>query len=185
MEDDDLVLLRGLDGATCAARGLVEGLPCNINDYVIPRSGDGAVDAETGFQRFARWNVGPFMPPGAEPIDGAPPAAEMFFLGRLRDAIARPGLIDILGGAHFPPDFEGTHLRPANPWLDAMAKEALEPNGNSPTDPNTHCSGLPLDLDLPLENELNDDGDGIESSWRTYLAHSTKCDRSIHRLVIS
>lgn len=169
MEDDDLVLLRGLDGATCAARGLVEGLPCNINDYVIPRSGDGAVDAETGFQRFARWNVGPFMPPGAEPIDGAPPAAEMFFLGRLRDAIARPGLIDILGGAHFPPDFEGTHLRPANPWLDAMAKEALEPNPDSPTDADTHCSGLPSDLDLPLENELNDDGDGIESSWRTYL----------------
>jgi hypothetical protein len=182
MEDDDLVLLRGLDGATCAARGLVEGLPCDINDYVVPRAESGAVDAETGFQRFARWNVGPFIPPGAEPIDGEPPADEMFFLGRLRDAIARPGLIDILGGAHFPPDFEGTHLRPANPWLDAMAKEALEPNGNSPTDPNTHCSGLPLDLDLPLENELNDDGDGIESSWRTYLRQAQIAAEEADRL---
>jgi hypothetical protein len=182
MEDDDLVLLRGLDGATCAARGLVEGLPCDINDYVVPRAESGAVDAETGFQRFARWNVGPFIPPGAEPIDGEPPADEMFFLGRLRDVIARPGLIDILGGAHFPPDFEGTHLRPANPWLDAMAKEALEPNPTSPTDADTHCSGLPSDLDLPLENELNDDGDGIESSWRTYLRQAQIAAEEADRL---
>lgn len=169
MEDDDLVLLRSLDGAQCAERGVVDGLPCDINDYIIPRTGSEAVDAATGFQRAASWNVGPFMSPGATPIVGDPPRDEMFFLGRLGDIIARPGLIDILGATHFPPDFDGAWLRPANPWLDAMAKEALEPSPNSPTDSNTHCSGLPQHLNLPLENELSDDGDGIESSWRTYL----------------
>ena len=182
MEDDDLVLLRGLDGATCAARGLVEGLPCDINDYVIPRAESGAVDAETGFQRFARWNVGPFIPPGAAPISDEPPREDMFFLGRLGDIIARPGMIDILGGAHFPPGFVGTYLRPANPWLDAMAKEALEPNTRTPTDPNTHCSGLPRDLDLPLENELSDDGDSVESSWRTYLRQAQIAAEEADRL---
>ncbi len=35
--------------------------------------------------------------------------------------------------------------------------------------PLMHCTGLPVDLVPPLENELTSDSDGYETSWRHYL----------------
>src|SRR5690606_31398885 len=34
------------------------------------------------------------------------------------------------------------------------------------------CAGAEFDVRLPLENSLSDDGDGVESSWRYYLAQA-------------
>ncbi|MBX3247861.1 MAG: hypothetical protein KF901_11835 [Myxococcales bacterium] len=169
MEDDDLVLLRGLDGAQCAERGLIDGLPCNLDDYLVPRSHSGTVGFETGFSNFAQWNVAPFLPSEASAA-GDPPREEVFFLGRHADALARAGGINLIGGIHFPSaPGDWSRQRPVNPWLDALAKDALEPSTRSPVDPSRTCTGLPRGMDLPLENELSDDGDLVESSWRTYL----------------
>lgn len=48
-------------------------------------------------------------------------------------------------------------------------EQALAPNSEWCTASRVSCAGATFDERLPLENELSEDGDGVESSWRYYL----------------
>ena len=58
-----------------------------------------------------------------------------------------------------------TYTFPMVPAFDRKAGELLRPNHRWCTRSAVECDGTFFDERMPLENELSDDGDGVESSW--------------------
>jgi len=58
---------------------------------------------------------------------------------------------------------------PVVPSIEARAAELLAPNRKNCAEQEVDCLGLRTDARLPLEDELTDDGNGFENSWKHYL----------------
>lgn len=52
---------------------------------------------------------------------------------------------------------------------DERIAALLEPSSDWCARPRVNCTGKLFDERIPLEDELTDDGDGVESSWKHYL----------------
>lgn len=59
---------------------------------------------------------------------------------------------------------------PITPQIYEEVADLLEPDREWCAAPETCCAGLPCDMRIPLENELSEDYDPVESSWRHYLS---------------
>ena len=59
---------------------------------------------------------------------------------------------------------------PFGQGIRRQVARALAPNRNNCVHPRIECDGTYFDERMPLENELSEDGDGVESSWKHYLA---------------
>jgi hypothetical protein len=59
---------------------------------------------------------------------------------------------------------------PLLPSIEKRVAEVLAPNRKNCAIPTTNCLGKDFDARLPLEDELTSDADGVESSWKHYLA---------------
>jgi hypothetical protein len=87
----------------------------------------------------------------------------------------RPGHFELLAGMVIPSKVtnnlpELSTFVPIVPTVDARVDDVFAPSRKFCSIPETSCVGVTMDARLPLEDELTDDGDGVESSWEHYLA---------------
>jgi hypothetical protein len=80
-----------------------------------------------------------------------------------------PGHYEVLAGTNLYATNVSQYL-PIVPTVDARVDQVLAPSRAFCTVPEVSCAGVRMDARLPLEDELTDDGDGVESSWKHYLA---------------
>ncbi|MEO0322238.1 MAG: hypothetical protein AAF447_04730 [Myxococcota bacterium] len=169
-------LVRGTPGLECATTGLVAGEPCDLAVFDAVRSpgsaasmpvSSGTADIASGFGRTISF---------AAPINtlslglNVVPTSEMFYVVH-RATAEQPW--EMLGAVLANPGLstdERVVARPVVPWASELAGRALTPSKLWLAEPGSDCAGLPADQRIPLENSLSENGDGVEDSWRTYLA---------------
>ena len=169
--EDHLYLLRGTDSLRCATTGTLEGASCTA-DFVAEFVDDRAplpgfsqrvkaqVEAGTTFVNDDLLYVVQLRPQ-SEPEPGEDPQLE-------------PGNAELVTAFTYeglrPDQSYVCHEYPVVPELNARVADLIAPSRESCTESAVSCAGIRLDSRIPLENELSDDSDGVESSWRHYLA---------------
>jgi hypothetical protein len=68
------------------------------------------------------------------------------------------------------------------PEVEAKVADLLRPSSRACSRAAVDCNGELYDAALPLENELNDDGNGVENSWRYYLDRAEAAARDADAL---
>lgn len=186
-----LAVVYGRDGLECAVLGTIDGVPCTTSQF-----GTGATPLLRSAATFAANAYGTF--PGAAALV-APPittrptgaaAASIFVVARRPEytGTVAPGQFDQLTGFILSdPNDSVTGYRYCQqtaiiPPLDEATRRLLQPDPAILSRFHTSCAGLPSDMRIPLENELTDDGNGIESSWRHYLDLATRSANDADRL---
>lgn len=90
-----------------------------------------------------------------------------------RNLPEEPGSFELLGGTTLQAGTSSTTrwnvAFPVVPIVDARVAEVLAPNRKNCVENEVSCLGVRMDSRLPLEDELTDDGNGFENSWRHYL----------------
>lgn len=179
----NLSLVQGGLGLECATTGLVEGQPCDLDDFIVPTPTSGSLPTRaTGFQDYLQWDATGMVTPGSDLADDS----RLFFVvenATMDDPDMGPGIMvgpanaRPLVGAPVP---DGTSdyvtMIPGTPEIPDVVEEAIafEPppvfrGSDHDAEPTNHCSRLGADVRLPLENSLASDADPLESSWRIYL----------------
>ena len=158
----DMELVMGADGASCAIEGHVDGVPCDLSQFLLEGKTDASLAQEYGFETYVEWSI------TSQFVDA-------FEVGTVYAIQRRPGAVQPVAG-----NFDRAMASPfrkhiefvtaQNVWADALVDEAIAPRPDRCSRPATSCAGIPFDQRIPLENELSEDGDALESSWRTYLA---------------
>lgn len=167
----DLVLVTTEDELACAARGNIEGVPClwsavspvanrvgdatDLDPAYNPLAPDPLVDAEIGSRNVTVW-------------DGV--ATGRFYVLALRAGATAnsPGAYEPLASEWiYGSDF--VLKQPINPSRDRWAGELMTPDPSGCTRPSVACGERVFDQRVPLENEITEDGDSFESSWRRLL----------------
>jgi hypothetical protein len=183
---ESMLVVNTHDVLDCATRGLIEGAPCSagdINKAVLsvdtsssPMDEDDSLRIE--FSRaLSAWDSQEYLDGNgsARPTEGA---LSVYVL-RLREGApeGQPGSYEAVAGWILPePEDADTDewiycdYSPLSPGIDAWARDIIAPNTDYPGDAFLSCAGIDQNFRLPLENELTDDGNGVESSWRHYLA---------------
>jgi hypothetical protein len=106
--------------------------------------------------------------------DRLPSIPERWYLVRTKVAgQGGPGQWEALAG--FVPYAHTSTARmcrdiPIVPKLMDQVKEAMTPSRQNCGISKLSCAGVDFDERLPLEDELSSDADGVESSWKHYLA---------------
>ncbi|HJK92563.1 MAG TPA: hypothetical protein RMH85_20910 [Polyangiaceae bacterium LLY-WYZ-15_(1-7)] len=164
--EEELRVVVGADALACATRGSIDGADCDLEDDGFP---SGAIVATTypasdgtGFTVKTQFEADDW-----DPVLTSGEPQELYVLHLPPGAVAQPGAFQYLFGTGLTTDTDT--VAPANPWADALVDEAMALNPEDCTQPATSCAGIPFDQRIPLENELSEDGDAFESSWRTYL----------------
>ena len=170
----DLVVVSGLDALRCAVTGTVHGADCDIEDEVWPA---GATDTTSWPERaeVTKWTA----PSSTTPV------TEVYLLRVDRNdagfAIAYRPIV----GARVPTSVGCLDL-PIVPVADNAAAALVTPEaddmGRSVGLAATSCAGIPSSQRIPLEDELTNDGDGFESSWRHYLTLARNAAEQADRL---
>ncbi len=176
-----MVALTSVDDLACALNGGVEGIGCAWNSMFVTQGSDTL----------------PQNPPPSDPntCDNftAPGAGEAVRLGTFcknfifANTPERVFIVKRKTGtpADTPGSYDGFAVEwpsaldnsPSAPWLGRHIMSRLERRASDILTPATEwcafpkysCAGTTFDARLPLENELNDNGDGFENSWRIYL----------------
>lgn len=78
-----------------------------------------------------------------------------------------PGSFELLGGSTIVANDDVAI--PVVAEMDSRVARILAPDRHNCVVQSTSCVGKTLDERLPLENELTDNGDAVENSWRHYL----------------
>jgi hypothetical protein len=193
-------VVAGEDGLRCAVDGDIEGAscedaatpaayPCDPNAdptlscltvYRLPRqlalpAGNTYGDREyvttaNGLPSISSENI-------ASLVDGK---VRLYFVALKDSALAEePGNYQLLGSVIIPngtnpdgsPITTGTPIVPA---VQARVDEILAPSRKYCGIQEVSCTGIATDARLPLENELTDDNNGVESSWKHYLSLATQ-----------
>ncbi len=169
---DDARLVIGEDGLSCAVNGNVEGAKCDDkfeSDYLFVKVTQAAATAMQGFDtaRYAAITLTP------GPLA---PAGKRIYLVRLRAdrGAAAPGNFEAIGGFSFTDGAAENECIDVSmaPEAEQLAAKVLAPSRDWCSRPNLSCAGVEFDARMPLEDELSDDGDGVESSWKYYLARA-------------
>jgi hypothetical protein len=180
-----LRLVKGLDGLLCFTTGMVEGVPCtNPDGYTVNgASGEFGSETSTVHHGYVRRISTPLLSTSVLPQSDEP-----IFLVALRDpaTTATPGNYEVLTGfvhQNMPAlstltSFEYAIL----PEFEREAGELLRPNSKWCSRPAVECDGRRFDERMPLENELAEDGDGVESSWKHYLTLAEQAAAEAHAL---
>ncbi len=172
------LLVRGRDGLECATRGAVEGAPCELADYVVATTAapatPGAFDGFRELLVLTVTNISDLQPDPRHVNEAA-----LAFLVTRRAGTALPngtaGTYDAVTGFFVPrpaasaPNGWRCDTIPVVPHLEEETSDALAPSTTYCAMSAETCAGLPLDGPIPLENELTEDFDPVESSWRHYL----------------
>jgi len=178
LPQSDMLAVVGNDGFRCATEGNIEGVACRIADYTIAPNlsveqvAPAADPAEVGFSTFLRFSK-TFPATGMAAVSESFP---VFVLKRKPGAGTGPGSYEPLVSTVVAlPDVSPSALwaycvaEPINPLIEFVGGRALTPYSGSCDRPATTCTILPEGQKLPLEDDLTDDGDALEDSWRHYL----------------
>lgn len=157
-----LRVVLGEGGLQCAVKGTVEGVPCSSDLLYAQSTTDPAVT------QFNSGLVGLFFSS----------------LRYVASFPARAYLVYSPSGSEEPGDFvaltgaEAGTTFPITPKLDEHAAAIMAPSEKWCTRPKVGCAAtsgtqaFTFDPRVPLENELADDGDAVESSWKYYLGRA-------------
>lgn len=166
---DHLLVVNGEDGLKCAVNGNIDGTSCDLFDannhqttlvFSVLNSNYGATGS--GFETAVSGYVPAF--------EGFEPEGKRAYLVRPKDGLEQaPGNYEALAAGTFFTEY-GCDVVPIVPELNRQAGEWLRPNKDWCTLPAEECDGTFFDDKIPLEDELTDDGDGVENSWKHYLA---------------
>jgi len=158
---DNIRIVTGMDGLLCATTGFIEGVRCtDLTPYTLARF------TTNGFAQFGYTTAATWV--GSVPESLTVP---YFVVKPKNSAQEVPGGYEHLTG--FMDTWTPTNLsfkQPMVPEFDRKAGEILRPSHNSCTHSAVECDGTYFDERLPLENELSDDNDGVETSWKHYLS---------------
>jgi hypothetical protein len=169
---DRLLVVKGEDGLKCAVDGRIDGTSCQLfaqtgsetvyNPALVLTELDESFNAAgSGFESAVSGDIF---------FTGAPKGERAYLVRPKSDQIAEaPGNYEAIAAGTF---FEepGCDVVPVVPEVTREAAEWLRPNSDWCTLPAEECDGTFFDDKLPLEDELSDDGDGVENSWKHYLA---------------
>lgn len=162
-----VILVRGTAGLSCAVDGHVEGEPCDIADYEVTGGTTISVPVRTGFSVGTEWIIDGMLP------DRDSDKTQEFYVAIVAGGAGPGGYME--GGGIQVHGINGgpatVHLGgPLDPEMQEIVERTIaasaDPDGRGR--PEDRCAQL--GDRIPLENSLSDDGDPIESSWRTYLA---------------
>lgn len=168
---DNLRLVAGLDGLLCATTGMVEGQPCSVVTYTATFFTNAA--PSYGFTSAVRTTA----------FTLADSLTPLFLVRPMDTAELVPGGFEYLTGMVAMNTTVGTtYVHPIIPALDRKAGELLKPSTKWCTRSAVECDGTLFDERMPLENELSEDGDGVESSWRHYLGLAEQAAAEAHAL---
>lgn len=172
---DGIIVVGGMDALMCATRGTVEGAPCAPTVFPIATLAGETLENAHGYSRYVHASVvNALVPDSTVPI---------FVLKRRTQYTVAAGGYDYLIGLTLKATVTGTtYAYPIIPDLDRKAGEIIRPSHRWCTRPSLECDGTEFDARLPLENELSDDGDGVESSWKHYLALAEQAAAESHAL---
>lgn len=191
----DLIIVRNASDLRCATTGLVEGQPCRWQDMDVRQATASASEQNAWRGRYAfiearatRLSNDPQLQMAVFPDIGAP-SDSLFLLRRRRGATAghvgayepwSTGAFRRITSDGIPVSFiERFHVAPA---LETWAGELLTPSSEFCGRPRVSCAGTTTDGRLPLEDDLTDDGDAHENSWRRYLSLATRAAQEADRL---
>lgn len=183
---EEVVLVRGTAGLSCAVLGHVEGEPCGAAEFASYQvSGGMPIDpsSRTGFTQGVEWTVDGMLPP-----DSSDETEEFYAVTPTSGGSPIPGGFSELGGvaAHAQVGEPAIAvMSPFDPEREAVIREGIEAAIDRAA-PVNRCARLQTNR-IPLENELSEDGDSFESSWRSYLglaaAASAEADNLGERLI--
>lgn len=170
---DRLRVVVGEEGLRCAVNGSVDGANCDGTESSpgYPCTGSPTLACLTLMKLDA--DPDSQISDAHVPLDAnlaLPEDARHLYLVRPRNAGATetPGQFEVLAG--FRAQFWNSLSVQIVPTLEKRVGEVLAPNSKYCAVPQVTCSNVRMDARLPLEDELTSDGDGIESSWKHYLA---------------
>ena len=146
----------GTPSMRCATQGAREGVPCTWADDVISLPWLNQSGPQITYRRNGAFPTG---------------ADNWVYLLRLKPGAApnAPGSYAV-AAAWLPTSttsFTGYAVEVSD--LHAQAGELIMPSEAHCARPRQECGDISFDGRIPLEDELTDDGDAFESSWRRYL----------------
>ncbi|HLZ08799.1 MAG TPA: hypothetical protein VKT80_09450, partial [Chloroflexota bacterium] len=160
---DGLRIVRGEDGLRCAVGGNIEGASCTTQfDDTLTLAQ--VSFATTPFASFEKGAFGFFVTP-LHSLDGT-----RLHLVRRRGQGESPGsFLPVVGMQLLPNQLGGCVDLPIIPDVERRAAAIMAPSPKWCTSPNLSCADTTFDARLPLEDELSQDSNGVESSWKHYL----------------
>ncbi|HMI92090.1 MAG TPA: hypothetical protein VK509_12030, partial [Polyangiales bacterium] len=145
-------MVYGADGFECAATGTVEGATCDVASHTLTDFSQAPLACDTQSCYFV--NINPTSVLGH-------PIFLMKKKGALYEPLAVAQVPGLAGG--------GTVYMPMAPEIFDRVAKVLSPSPEWCTRPETSCADESFDMRIPLEDELSNDGNDVESSWRHYL----------------
>jgi hypothetical protein len=179
---DKLLLVVGEDGLNCGVKGKVEGLDCSMQEHAVAvLSGTDTPDKGFAQAAFATWASKAAVDARyylLKPKVGNPGVVECDTEDSNCIAdLYPPGSYEALVGATIPAHHEALFgdspfcaESPIVPEAEERAARVLAPNEDSCAHSRITCAKASFDERMPLENELSEDNDDVESSWKHYLA---------------
>jgi hypothetical protein len=151
---DEYAAVVGTSAMRCATRGSRDGVPCTWSSDVPTIPYTSLTSASITYSVAGR-------PTGSD---------NWVYLLRRRPggAIRSPGAYTV-AAAWLPTSMPFTGYAIEAPDLRDRAGEFIMPSEDSCARPRQECGDISFDGRIPLEDELTDDGDAFESSWRRYL----------------
>ena len=171
-------LLFGEDDMACATTGSVDGTPCSLTGHVYQLQ---QTNYDYGKQKpspgatFFQTNLGGV----------ASRLGQRFYIVKPRAAgntAATPGQWEVVMSAPLYVRYGECYDVPIVPEAAKRVAEIMAPNPDWCGDSLYSCAGGRFDERLPLEDELTDDKDGVESSWRHYLTLARSAAQESDRL---
>ncbi|MBX3248377.1 MAG: hypothetical protein KF901_14455 [Myxococcales bacterium] len=164
----DLLLVAGGSGIRCALTGVVEGQTCDLSNYVVGETPTApTVSPEYGFASASEVVVqnppSSSDPPTTVHVVTANDPSRGFVAGNTTAV----GSVTLLPDGGPIPEL-ATPVS-SGPWISARGDRVARRDPTRPG-PVNDCAGIDANTQrVPLENELSEDFDPVESSWRTYL----------------
>ncbi len=157
---DEARIVRGEDGLACATAGSIEGAVCDLDSPDITVS---TLPAQfSGYDVFQHTVYGSWQPEMDETFP------QRFYLVRRKPSSSGGKFFEaLLGFTVYQPDY--TESYPIVPSAERRAGDLLAPDRNWCSRTRVSCAGVEMDARIPLEDELSDDSNGVENSWRHYV----------------
>jgi len=180
-----LRIVVGEDGLRCAVQGTIEGADCADTASSTPEFPCSATaggrpslscltllkfDEPDFLWQYDSVNLRALQKSISNSASGLVPHGTHLYLVRPRDAGSPelPGNFEVLAGFSSPEDGESVTVNLV-PTLEGRVGEVLAPSRKFCAIPQVSCAGKKIDARLPLEDELTNDNNGVESSWKHYL----------------
>ena len=160
---EGLRVVLGEDGLRCATQGSIEGADCDIDsaDVTLAQLNQVAQFPAAGFVSACTSGE---VTPDPTTLEGV---SRVYLVRPKSGTAGRAGDFEALSGTRLISSM--VHELPIVPDADRRAAEILEPSQRQCTRSKMSCAGMDFDAAIPLEDELSDDNDDVESSWKHYL----------------